>query len=766
MLDDDWGTPIVVASGILAGLGAAASEASPTGAAAVDAGLSLAAGMVLVAAFSRARRSTWLVASGMAALLGGGLLALCCSAVAVVVSFIATVSPGPRRRVVGAFVGLLTVQALFRMQDTIFHGATALWGLVAVTPVLISGYRQSRSRTRRIVRRSLVGVGAFLFMAGVGFAFSAAAAKSDLDAARAAADDGFDALRSGEQTQAAAAFEEADASFSSAQDRLTAPWARLVRIVPLASQQAAAVATVAEVGAEVSSVAAQASVDAPYDQVRAEAGSVDLAVLASMQGPVGDVAETLRWSERRLDEVTSSWLLPPVAAPLDDAIEQIGDARPEAELAARVLDVAPGILGGEGERRYLLAFTTPAETRFLGGFVGGYGVLTAADGKVELVESGRVDDLRGPVGSTPNLPLDEAQRLRYGQFFAQPFLQNGTATPDFATDAEILRALAPQWGLGQFDGVIVVDPAGLAGLLELTGPVEVEGLDQKLSADNAEDLLLRDQYAATNGDRSDMLTAASKATFEALTERKLPGPARIGAALGPVARQGHLLFTTFDDAEIPVLAEVGSRPQFPKDLDHDLLSVRMSNLGPNKIDAYLSRSISYDVTVDPATGHLEAVLEVTVRNDAPAGLPDYVASNRALREGFADAPPMGTALDLLSVYTPLSPLSAKIDGVEVGLEPSIDFTWRTWTTPISVPPGGETTLVMRMAGERLPSTAYWIDLVPQALATDDQVTVTIRPAPGWVVQPVSPGLSPSGDAVVATTELAEPARFEATFSPS
>ena len=47
---------------------------------------------------------------------------------------------------------------------------------------------------------------------------------------------------------------------------------------------------------------------------------------------------------------------------------------------------------------------------------------------------------------------------------------------------EVLMSLAPKAGLPKVDGVMSVDPAGLAALLQLTGPVQVDDWDTDIDS--------------------------------------------------------------------------------------------------------------------------------------------------------------------------------------------------------------------------------------------------------------------------------------------
>ena len=59
---------------------------------------------------------------------------------------------------------------------------------------------------------------------------------------------------------------------------------------------------------------------------------------------------------------------------------RIADNEPKLQNARDAVALAPGMLGGDGPRTYLVLFTTPAEARGLGGFAGNYAELTIDHG--------------------------------------------------------------------------------------------------------------------------------------------------------------------------------------------------------------------------------------------------------------------------------------------------------------------------------------------------------------------------------------------------
>ena len=94
--------------------------------------------------------------------------------------------------------------------------------------------------------------------------------------------------------------------------------------------------------------------------------------------------------------------------------------------------------------------------------------------------------------------------------------------------------------------MIAVDPAGLAALLSLTGPVTVPQWPTAISADNVVDVTLRDAYAtlgteAQTEERVDFLGDVAHAASTPRRPASSGSPATIAKALGAAAHEGHLV---------------------------------------------------------------------------------------------------------------------------------------------------------------------------------------------------------------------------------
>ncbi len=625
------------------------------------------------------------------------------------------------------------MQVLLRLPGASVAGhavplASALVAGLAMAPACWSAWGRSGPQTRRRAVRVVVGAAAFCLVAGVGLAVAAVTGRSGIEQGRIHAERGLSAAEFGDQDQAADELDQSAAGFDQARSRFSAPWTWPARLVPVLGHYATGAAMAADTGYDVAVAGARAARQVPYDELSPRDGHVDVALLRSVGPPVDAAASELERAAARMEALDTTWLVPPLTARLDSLRDDLRKTVPEARRAAEAVRLAPALVGGDGTRHYLILFANPAEARPLGGYVGAYGVLTAADGKLELTASGRSADLHLAPGalSPPTTGFED----RYSALQPASHLGNVSASADFGEVAAEASRLYGSALATAFDGVVYADPDGLAALLKLTGPIAVDGLDQPLTEHNVADFLLRDQYAlfGDRADRFDFLTETSAATFKALTSAKLPEPRRAFGALAPAVESGHLRFVSFDAAENELLAQADATGSFPDAHGGDLLSVRSSNASPNKTDAFMHRSVDYDATVDPRSGEVDAVATVRLTNDAPLNLPSYVLSNRDLANGVAGARPFGSNSTSLSLTSPLLLDGGELDGVDLPTTSQTDHGLHVYTTVVTVPAGGTVELRFRLHGRLDAAGDYQLTLVHQATANDDDVNVTLRSA--------------------------------------
>ncbi len=757
---------VVLAITVVAALVAGWSRASPTGLGPADA--LWCAGLAAATAWagSRSRRWAWLWSAGIVAAFAiGSWWAL--TGVAALLLGVAGAFSKARWRPLGALVGALVGITALHLPSIGFHGLPSLVVAVALVPLFGSAYERSTKVVRRRITRGLLVAGLLAIAASAAVGVSALLARNSLSQAVSDSRTGLSQVREGHPSKAAVRLDRAAGEFGHAAHLLDAFWTWPARLVPVVAQQRDALAQASSSGSLIARTGSVAADTAPYQQLKASNGQVSIPTVVTMQAPVAATAVALASAQRTLVRVRSAWLLAPVASPLADFNRQVDDALPQAQLASAALQDAPGLLGAQGDRNYLILFTNPAESRFLGGFTGSFGILSAHQGKVSFTVGDRISSLfPGPKSAKLAVSGEAEFMRRYSRYDPAHNLQNLTVSPDLPTDADVTRSLFKQYYGTSLDGIVVVDPYALAALLKLTGPVQVEGLDHPLTADNAAQYLVYQQYVTygnAKDDRKDILSAAGRATFKALTTRDLPGPAAVGRALGPVVAQGRLLFYPFDAHDQPLFARIGTLGRFTPSPKGDFLSLRSANANPNKIDSLLSRAIDYQATYDPANGMVEATTTITLHNGSPpGGLNEYMIGNAKDPANGGDVP-VGTNSMYLSYYSPLELASATLDGSPVSVEYQTERGARVYSTSIRVGPGQSAVLVLHLEGSIPASSTYRLQVLNQPLVNPDTVNVKIvSSSPTWRVTS-SDGLLADGRQATRGGPLTQSQTFSATF---
>lgn len=377
--------------------------------------------------------------------------------------------------------------------------------------------------------------------------------------------------------------------------------------------------------------------------------------------------------------------------------------------------------------------------------MGNFGEVVADGGHLTLTRIGRSIDLnQGGDPATREIDGPPGYLARYGQFRPAREWRNVNMAPDFPTVARVIAHLYPQSGGQPIDGVIAVDPVGLAALLRLTGPVNVPGLPVPLTEANAAEELLFSQYIRFEGPaeaRVEFLGTATAKIWEQLTNAVLPGPAQVGAALAPAVRGKHLLLHSIHEEEQRFFELAGVAGEMPGP-GGDSLAVINQNAGGNKLDWFLHRALRYNVSVDPSTGDLRSTVHVRLENRAPlsgAELPSIVVDN--LRGGAR-----GHNYTYLSVLSPWLLESAEVDGrpllVEAEREDEVRYAYSAY---VSVPPGEAVEVTFHLRGILTDPRHYTLNVWRQPTVHSDRVELNVALPRGWRAASKGSGLRSGRD---------------------
>jgi hypothetical protein len=717
-----------------AAIGGAFAGCHPTGTAGVDEVETalFAGGFSLVP--SRSARGTWLLVGFMGVALARGWL-LVPAAVTVAIAF-ASVWSRRRWDVIGAVVGGLGVQVMLRWPPHLFHGfPSAVAGLVLLI-CAFSGWVGSSKSTRRIAGWIVTGLGVLAVILSIPVAVALLLVRGDVSAGQAATKAAIQGIGNGQSTLVTNELRTAVADTSHASGIVGAWYTAVARVVPVVSQQGRFVTGTIEAAESATRVGLAEAPAVNYHQLEYHGGRMNLPRVSAMAEPLQLVDRTLHAAETEFSDVHSQWLIGPLESRGRSLGAEVDRSTHSADLALYAARLLPALLGGDGERRYFVAFTSPSESRGYGGFVGSYGVLTADSGHVSLTESGQPTDLEAmlPKGGA-TLRGVSGFLARYGRFHPGEFVRDATYSPNLPTVASVLAQEYVQAGGAPVDGVLVIDPYGLAALLHFTGPIAVPGLPFPLTSQNAANVLLKEQYTTfdkgesdADAIRHDFLQTTLHLAFSDLVNGNLPSPQALSEVLAPAVAQGRISFWTFNKVEQPFIRALGLSGAFPEAGGKDLLAITTQNVDQNKIDAFLHKQVSDRVSFDPGTGAVTSTVTVRLTNDAPgSGLPDIVIAT----PGYPSLHP-GTNRTWLSLYTPLAFERVTLDGRRQTMTTGRELGVNAYSTFVDIPPRTTVSLVVQLAGSVLPGN-YRLSVRLQPSSNGQRNQVEVIPTAGWQV---------------------------------
>ena len=532
-------------------------------------------------------------------------------------------------------------------------------------------------------------------------------------------------VAAGDAQHANASIASATAAFAGAVANIDSPWASPARHIPLVGRQLAAAGALARAG-ELAARAAHLGLGSlDPSAARLRNGRLDLAGLHRLRTAAASSIPVAQQALGVVERSPASWLFLPLSNARTKALTELSSAIDGTRRASIGLGAAPWLLGGGAPRRYLVLFANPAEARGTGGLWGLYTFVDADNGTIKIERAaGR------PFADLPSL---ETARLRPPRWFADAWGPLGATkiwpnlnlSPDFPT----VGALAVQaMSAKPVDGVIQIDPAGLAALLRVTGPASIPSWPAPIDASNVQRIAMHDVYerypsAQAEGQRTQFGAEVVHAVFGRLlsSEFSLRGP--ILSSLSDAAAGGHVQMYATDAGTENVLKQIGIAGNLDRADDAtDVVGVFANNSAGNKLDWYLRTDVTYDVRLDARTGVAHAHLTVVLRNDAPAqGLPDYVT-------GTNSAPGHNrVTLDVLR-----SPddrlVDAKLNGSPAAISSDREGNLSAHHVTVSLPPGatarlGIDTIVPAAAGD-----TYRLRVLAGSVANAGKIHVVVEGA--------------------------------------
>ena len=484
-------------------------------------------------------------------------------------------------------------------------------------------------------------------MVGLLAGYRIVGAARDLRAARTLLDTAGQAIEDGRIADGQAALGQASHRLAGAQSALSKGRLELdvVRAIPIAGNNLKDLRNSIVLANQLSNGGAR--ILAAAAPLVGPSGTLDVA-LAHGQVPMEPVAsalseiDLLRTSLPSADDLDDDpgILVGPVQDLHDKVVDEVLRRRDQLDVLSNALTLLYEMAGGSGERGYLIAVANTAEMRGSGGMILNYGGLVGSEGKFVLPGFGRIDDLFLPKAiPAPARPPTPADYLtRWEGFEPLRLWRNANLAADFTVVAPILEDMAQTATGRPIDGVIQIDPQGLAALLKGVGPVQVDEVGE-VNADNVVDVVLHDAYVKYPGiqARSDVLEDVARAAFTRLVEGDYPSLRPLGAALAGAVQGRHLIMHTRSETSERHLRALGADGSLPDVEGPDAFSLTVQNVSANKLDYFVDSAVELTGDRSPKTpSHVTA--KIVIRNSAPVGVtsPSYIFGpfDRSRRAGL------------------------------------------------------------------------------------------------------------------------------------
>lgn len=347
----------------------------------------------------------------------------------------------------------------------------------------------------------------------------------------------------------------------------------------------------------------------------------DFFQLARESAPeLNGIKADLNLARLNLEKINQIGILMPVFSQIKDLDQKLISAEYLMNSVVPMSELSNYFVGSPRPVRFLVMLQNNDELRPTGGFLGTYGVLEIENANLKSFFAEDVYHLDMPVKDSLDIfpPAPLKQYLKVDRWF----LRDANWSPDWPTSARqiettyqrelVLDKKVP----GEFNGVISINPALAADLIDLVGPIKVKNVVYK--GDNFQELLQYEvemSYVKQNissWDRKEVINdifAELKKRLFALSYQDYP---KILEVLNRNLARKNIQIYLNDPAGQELVRSFGWAGEV-RSSNSDYLMIVDANLAAFKSDAVVGKNWSYTLNQD--SNGLKANLSLKYRHD-------------------------------------------------------------------------------------------------------------------------------------------------------
>jgi chemotaxis protein histidine kinase CheA len=303
-----------------------------------------------------------------------------------------------------------------------------------------------------------------------------------------------------------------------------------------------------------------------------------------------DYPENFRGTEIRSKIIKAEALV-------EELTKALTDAKP-------LVDVLPSILGHPEGKKYLVLFQNDGELRPTGGFMSAFAVLRLDKGRVSSEKSDDIYSLDNKFTKVLESPDAIATHLNEKKWH----LRNMNFSPDFKISMDTFKEnYDTLHGEYEVDGIIAIDTEVLARIVEITGPLEVDGWgtftienDERCNLPQIicelEHIIDRPLATLKTNRKATILGPMMKALLEKSFKGGKDQLSQLIPLIFELMEEKHLL-VYFGDESNQAAAEAFNIAGRIMDYDGDYLHINDANLGGAKSNFYIDQKVEQEIEI-------------------------------------------------------------------------------------------------------------------------------------------------------------------------
>ncbi len=478
---------------------------------------------------------------------------------------------------------------------------------------------------------------------------------------------------------------------------------------------------------------------------------------ATAQIELVSASEKLSKVNAKLKEESFLNQFPPIVS------EQLADLQTKLSLYQDLVDQArvaavllPEITAINGKKSYLVLLQNNLELRPGGGFIGSYGKFDFVNGRLAGIKVDDIYNLDGQLQEVIEPPAEIKTHLNVDRWY----LRDSNYDPDFPTSAKQATFFYKKESGDLINGVIALDLTASSKLLDAVGGLDLPEYGESVDGENLFERAISHAevgfFPGSQAKRNYLVSLQTQLFNKVFYLSKQNWPAII-QALGSSLKQKHLMVYMEDPKLFSYLASqnwAGVMPRGTANSDgvtNDFLAINEANLGANKSNYYVKRSLSMDTVLDK-DGGVRHTLRVSYNNTSPTNV-------------F----PAGTYKNYFRIYLPLG---AKLNKATIGesevtslLSPFSDYGRSGYSTFFEVLPQETKNLTLEYSLEeglnfKNDQVKYRLDVLKQAGVNADPLNWTLSYPINYEVTDTMGAFVSNNQQIKITSDLIEDRSFE------